>query len=150
MYWYHTLKNGRHSLFRCTYHDMIRTPYYIGQTQSCCIGVVHSYDRHSLWLIIVVLYGHIYYLDWHTTHSKQIELYQHYIWTVHELYMDCTWTVLEPYMNDTWTVPVFFGQFMYSSLWGICTLFKKSSPFLKTLSYAPIFENSFLCICSIF
>ena len=56
-------------------------------------------------------------------HTERIELYEHFIWTVHELYLNCTWTVLEQYMNHTWTVPSVFRtvhvQFMYSSLWGI-------------------------------
>ena len=52
-------------------------------------------------------------------HSKRIELYQHFIWTVHELYMDCTWTVLELYLNHTWTIPRVFVKFMYCS----CTIY---------------------------
>ena len=53
-------------------------------------------------------------------HSKRIELYKHFTWTIHELYMDCIWNLLEPYMNHTWTIHElylgFFVQFMYSLL----------------------------------
>ena len=31
-------------------------------------------------------------------HNERIELYEHFIWTVHELYMNCTWTVHELYV----------------------------------------------------
>ena len=93
-------------------------------------------------------------------HSKRIKLYQHYIWTVHELYMNltwtvlelylnCTWTINEPYMNNTWTVPVFLVQLINSFKGGLSNVFRKDSLFLKTLSYAPIFEENwfFLLFC---
>ena len=81
-------------------------------------------------------------------HSKWVELYQHFISTVHELYMNCTWTVLELYLNHTWTIPGGFCtvhvQFVYSSCTvhvqftlGHMLFFEKVSPFFKTLSYTP-------------